>query len=449
MLFLTGKTSANHSVFLAVAGPYPTNPASVFGHVFLAITPNDSISFLNWIAINFGANTENSRLLDYYIKGIGGGFDAYYNVLPVHEKIREYAGTESRDIRLFPLKISNEEYEKLTNYLKDQIKKTHPYKFFTYNCAHGIYTLLYSSLDSLPPAQKIMSPQDLIIILQNENRLNYSYLFPSLKERILNSQNKETTQLEFLEWQNMQRNVKKDTLREKKLKRLRYSVAKNKEENRNLLKPEKSSIKPHNFSRLDIGTQFIESKANAFIRFRPLLHDPSDNSSYYSAYSTLELLSLGLNINDKGINFREFDLIHIRSAPAFDFLFHSLSWDIFAGYKNKRIELNFGLGASFYINKKRKIVLEFLPLNSVKCRNNFSCTDFIGIETQLNKHSTGKFRYGANFEYLRNFPDFENKHIQFKTWISYDINRSFNLYAENIFGIGIQKTIGLYMRFYI
>jgi len=144
----------NYSVFLALAGPYPKNSTSAFGHLFLAIAPKDSISFLNWIAVNFGADTEGASGLGYYIKGINGSFKARYTILPVHEKIREYAGTESRDIRIFPLKISDKERVKLMDTLGSWLAKPQPYKFFTYNCSHGIYTLLASSLDSLPPPRK-------------------------------------------------------------------------------------------------------------------------------------------------------------------------------------------------------------------------------------------------------------------------------------------------------
>ena len=404
---------------------------------------------MNWAAVNFGAQIENASFFDYYIKGIGGGFDAYYTILPVHEKIREYAGSESRDIRFFPLKVSDSEYARLIDTLSNRLGKPQPYKFFTYNCADGIYDLLSATLDSLPKSpQKIMAPQDLILILQKQNRLEYPYLFPSLKERVLSSNSKETARLEFLEWENMQKNAERDSIREKELASLRLFVSKNENERRDLLKREKSFVKPHGFSRLDVGTQFMEREANAFIRFRPLLHDPSDNSSYYSAYSTLELLAFGLTVNEKEAKLRELNLVHIRSAPVHDYLFKSWSWDIFTGYKNDYTALNTGFGKSVYINKRQKLVLEFLLLNSARCRGDFGCDNFIGLETHLNKRSTGNFRYGANFEYLRSAMDFERKSTHFKTWFSYDLNKNLNLYAENVFGIKKQELLGLYLRFY-
>jgi len=435
-----------YSVFLALAGPYPKNATSAFGHLFLAIAPQDSISFLNWIAVNFGANTEGTSGLNYYIKGINGSFKAYYSILPVHAKIREYAGTESRDIRIFPLKISDKETTKLMDTLSSWISKPQPYKFFTYNCSHGIYTLLASSLDSLPPlSQKIISPQELVLLLQNENRLDYPYIFPSLKERVLSAEDEDVAMLEFLEW----KNVNRDSLREKKLAELRYSVAKSKKEKRYLLKPENQRLKPHGYSRLDVGTLFIEKEANAYIRFRPLLHDISDNPSYYSAQSILELLSFGLSANNYGVNLRELNLVHIRSASIHDSWFKAWSWDFFAGYKKDYAALNMGIGKSFYISESQKIAMEFLPMNSLRCKSDFSCDDFVGIETQLNKRLAVNFRYGAEFEYLRSVMDFKRENIQFKTWLSYNANRNFNLYTENIFDIKKQGELGLYLRFYI
>jgi hypothetical protein len=433
-----------------LAGPYPKSPASAFGHLFLAIAPKDSLSFLNWIAVNFGAHTEGTSGLSYYIKGINGSFDAYYSILPVHEKIREYTGAESRDIRLFPLKISDKELAKLIDTLSNWIEKPQPYKFFTYNCAHGIYALLASSLDSLPPLpSKTMSPQDLILMLQNKNRLDYPYMLPSLSERVLNSKDKEIARLEFLEWKNAQINAMRNISREEELAELRYQVSKNKKEKRDLLLLEKQPLKPHGYSRFDIGTQFIEREANLHIRFRPLLHDASDNSSYYSAQSTLELLSPGLNINKNSINLQELALINIRSAPIHDSMFKSWSWSFFTGYKNDYAALNMGYGKSFYMNKHRQIAMEFLLHNSARCKSGFNFDDFIGFETQLNKRQAGNFRYGTSFEYLRSVINFKRENIQFKTWLSYDASRQFNLYAENIFGIKKQELFGLYLRFYM
>jgi len=426
-----------YSVFLALAGPYPKNSASAFGHLFLAIAPKDSISFLNWLAVNFGADTEGASGLDYYIKGINGNFKARYSLLPVHEKIREYAGTEDRDIRIFPLRISDKERVRLMDTLSSWVAKPQPYKFFTYNCSHGIYALLASSLDSLPPpSQKLMSPQELVVLLQNENRLDYPYLFPSLKERVLSAKDDDIARLEFLEW----KNVDRDSLREVELANLRYSVAKSKKEKRDLLKPEKQKLKPHNYSRLDIGTMFVEKEANAYLRFRPLLHDVTDNPSYYSAQSALELFSFGLSANNNSVNLRELNLVHIRSVPIHDSWFKAWSWDFFAGYKNDYAALNVGIGKSFYLNEEHKIALEILLMNSARCESGFNCNDFVGIETQLNKRLAQNFRYGASFEYLKN--------VQFKTWLSYNLNKNLNLYTENIFGVKKQEELGLYLRIY-
>ncbi|MCL1956905.1 MAG: DUF4105 domain-containing protein [Fibromonadales bacterium] len=435
-----------YSVFLVLAGPYPKSATSAFGHLFLAIAPSDSISFLNWLAVNFGADTEGTSGFDYYIKGINGRFKAHYSLLPVHEKIREYAGTESRDIRIFPLKISDRERVKLMDTLSSWVAKPQPYKFFSYNCSHGIYALLASSLDSLPPLpQEIMSPQELVLLLQNENRLGYPYIFPSLKERVLNAEDEDVARLEFLEWKNTDR----DSLREKELAKLRYSVSKSKKERRYLLKPENQRLKPHGYYRLDIGTLFIEKEANAYIRFRPLLHDITDNPSYYSAQNTLELLSFGLSANKYGVNLRELSLVHIRSASIHDSWFKAWSYDFFVGYKKDYAALNMGFGKSFYISEPRKIAIEFLPMNSLRCKSGFSCDDFVGIETQLNKRQAVNFRYGAGFEYLRSVMDFNREIIQFKTWLSYNANKNFNLYTENAFDIKKQGELGLYLRFYI
>ena len=431
-------------MFLALVGAYPKDSDSIFGHVFLVYAPeNKNISFLNWNVVNFAADISNIRWHEMYYKGITGGFSAYYYKMSLSEKVNEYAGNETRDIRFFPVKLSEGEFSKFTENLKELEDKPIPYKFFTYNCADGTYQILFDSLENLPKStKKIMAPLDVVSWLFANNRLEEPFIMPALMERIQKTTDNEQAELEFMEWQNKQANVQHGSIREQKMAQLRHSLFQKNVDRPEMIVPDTKWTDPHGISRVEIGIAYSEGGFTGNIGFRPFLHDQTDNQHFFSGVSTLEILSTNLTIQANKFSLHRVDLFHTRSTPIYDRWFRTMSYDIYAGIVEDKYRVSLGIGRSFYLAKKQRIAMEFLVLDSLR-----DGTNYVGFETQILKHSTGKFRYGIRYEHLHKGFTVE-KDLQLLTWLSFDLNRHYGLYFENILLYNEKGSMSLNVRYY-
>jgi len=431
-------------LFLALVGAYPKDSDSIFGHVFLVYAPeNKNISFLNWNVVNFAADISKVKWYEMYYKGINGGFNAYYYKMSLSEKVNEYAGNETRDIRFFPVILSKGEFSKLTEKLKELEDEPIPYKFFTYNCADGTYQILYESLENIPKStKKIMAPLDVVSWLFTNHRLEEPYMLPALMERIQKTTDNEQADLEFMEWQNKQTKVLHNQTREEKMAQLRHSLSQKKVNRPEMIVPDQKWTDPHGISRVEIGMIHAGNGISGNIGFRPFLHDQTDNQHFFSGVSTLEILSTNLIIQENNISMHQIDIFHTRSTQIYDNWFRSLSYDIYAGIIDNKYKVNIGMGRSFYLAKNPKIAMEFLLLDSLR-----NGTNHVGFETQILKHTIGKFRYGIRYEHL--YKGITNeKWIRFSSWFAYDLNRNYGLFLEKTLDSNEKGTTKMSVRYY-
>ena len=388
---------------------------------------NHHVPFLNWTAVNFAANISDVNLFELYYKGLFGGFNAYYYTLSLHDIIRDYAGTETRDIRFFPIKLTNREYERFLSNLKATEDIPEPYLFFSNNCAHGIYQILYESLDDLPTKpMRVMSPLSVVSILNTKNRLENPFILYSAKTRILNYVDKERAELEFMEWQNQQGFFQFNIDRNQRMSQLRISLSQKDVGQPQMFVPDVPWTDPHKYSRLETGISYTERNISTYFNYRPLLHDPSDNQHFYSGFSTIQLLSPTIVLQESKIYLRSVDILHLRSTPIFDKWFRSISYDVFLGYDDRAYNASVGIGMSFYLSRKKSITMEFLLLDSLK-----NGVNFVGIETQILKNTTGKIRYGLSYEHL--YKGFSSDmYLNLTSWMAFDISKNYGFYLENV-----------------
>jgi len=482
-------------LFIALAGAYAKDADSIFGHTFLVHAPTDIVgtalmpsetvadtingvpttgsvgtafmpsetvadtingvpttgsvgtalmpSLLLWTAVNFAADTRDVKWYELYPKGISGGLNAYYFTLPLFQKIEEYKGSQTRDIRFFPIKCSEAEYERFLQNLAIVRKEPIPYKFFTYNCADGTYQLLFDSLDDLPkPSQVVMSPLDVITMLDAEHRLGEPFILPSLVERLQNATDTDHAELEFMEWENKQNNTDYDDDRRQKMAQLRHSISQKRVNRPEVFVKDKKWSTPHGYSRLDIGGSYADDDYVMNIGFRPLLHDQTDNPHFYSGTSTLELLSTSVSVQKDSLTLQNIDYLHLRSTPVYDKWFRSLSYDIYAGYVENHHKFGFGLGRSFYLYKEKKIALELMLVDSFQEEKNH-----LGFQAQIRPHSTGKFRYGVLYNHLyQGFTD--EKKLSLSVWMAFDLGVDYGVYLENGYHNQEKGTVKMSMRYY-
>jgi len=462
-----------------LAGAYAKDADSIFGHTFLVHAPSNIVgtafmpsetvgtafmpsetttdtingvpttrtalmpSLLLWNAVNFAADVKDVKWYELYPKGITGGLNAYYFTMPLHEKIDEYKGNQTRDIRFFPIKCSETEYERFLQNLAKKRNEPVPYKFFTNNCADGTYQILYDSLDDLPTAsQTLMSPMDVISLLNTANRLGEPFILPSLMERLQNITDSEHAKLEFMEWENNQNDVLYDEKREQEMAQLRLSISRRKVNRPDLFARDKKWQAPHRYSRLEIGGVYSDDDYAMNIGFRPLLHDQTDNPHFFSATSTLKILSASVNVSSDKVSLHNIDYFHMRSTSVYDKWFRSLSYDLYAGYVEKHHKFDFGLGRSIYLHKESKIALEFMLMDSFQESNNH-----LGFSAQVRPHTVGDFRCGVQYDHL--YQGFTTqKRLSLSLWMAYDLGVNYGLYLENGYRNGENGTVKMGVRWY-
>jgi hypothetical protein len=383
------------ALFIVVTSPYHQNPASAVGHIFLLQA--DSLKpYPLWNTIEFVAETRDANKLSYITKGVYGGFEANYETVLFYEKIHKYVDEEKRNLFIYPLKISSEELAKFNDTLNFWKTREDSYKFFTNNCVDGIYSLLKNTLDSIKEAPILLTPQNLIRLLNESGKIEVPLL--------LQSDRNENGEQNIILQNNMQI--------------------------------------PHKYGRFDIGALFLENP-HINLRFRLFLHDFSDYGGYYSNFINFEAMSLNLYFNSEKINFKELWLMRVRSEkPSYNFI-SDWSWLIESGIEKSKVT-NFGLGKTYLIFKDYS--LAYLFRGSIL--GNKQDDYYAGFQIAARGFSAKKYRFGTYFDYLRMFAKYNNIRTNSGMWISFDLAENLNLFAESSIKNYSENTFSLMLRFY-
>lgn len=127
-------------------------PASLFGHTFLRLHRNlDSQSdsaLLDDIA-NFSAFVPPAEGILYPIKGLMGGYQGRFSVVPYYQKIQEYNNYESRDLWEYRLNLSKKEIRLLELVLWEVGWTYIDYYYFDNNCSYIMLAVLEAAKPEL------------------------------------------------------------------------------------------------------------------------------------------------------------------------------------------------------------------------------------------------------------------------------------------------------------
>ncbi|MBF0367522.1 MAG: DUF4105 domain-containing protein [Oligoflexia bacterium] len=138
-------------VAIVFSSYFMESPASAFGHTFLRLSNSSSSSSseLLDVGVSFGAivTTENPFLYAYY--GLTGGFQANFTTLPYFYKVREYNDFESRDLWSYELSLSEAEIATLRDHLFELRFSSFRYYYLSKNCSYYLLELLELARPSL------------------------------------------------------------------------------------------------------------------------------------------------------------------------------------------------------------------------------------------------------------------------------------------------------------
>jgi hypothetical protein len=129
---------------LVFASDYVNNPSSMFGHTLLRLDPpgQGEDSRLLSYAINYAADTTESNGLVFAVKGLTGGYDGRFSVMPYYEKVKEYNDWENRDLWEYQLSLEPHEIQRLMMHAWELGPVSFDYYFLHENCSFRLLGLL-------------------------------------------------------------------------------------------------------------------------------------------------------------------------------------------------------------------------------------------------------------------------------------------------------------------
>ncbi|MDP7591692.1 MAG: DUF4105 domain-containing protein [Litorilituus sp.] len=137
------------SISVVFASGYMSNPASMYGHLFLKINkPHEQKNNLLNASLNYGAivpNDENP--ITYILRGIFGGYDAGYSDQQFYRHQHNYGNVELRDLWEYKLALTSEDVNLLVAHIWELLGNKFEYYFIDENCAFHIAKLIEVVLD--------------------------------------------------------------------------------------------------------------------------------------------------------------------------------------------------------------------------------------------------------------------------------------------------------------
>jgi hypothetical protein len=365
---------------LVYATAYLNSPASMYGHTFLRLSRStgEGNPLLDYI-VNFGADINTRNGIIYAIKGLTGGFQGHFYVMPYYVKVQEYSNMESRDLWEYQLSLTREQVDRLVQHAWETRSTHFDYYFITENCSYQLLTLLEVANPDLHlvdafagaviPADTIRvvlaqrglvrgeEPRPAILSSMTRRRSMLSPPEVGAAERWaiapaaasppdLAKMGKERQALVIdaaYEYMRFREGLSKEPGEDFKKRERKMLLARG----RLGVPPEVVTAHPavgapelgHATLRLTAGGGF-SNDAGPFQRLsvRGALHDYLDPPNGYPADAELEMMDLRLQFDDQSRRVRldRLDGLNILSALPYDRWIRGLSWKVWAGADNAR-----------------------------------------------------------------------------------------------------------------
>ena len=374
---LEKRISKEHiqGVTLVFPTAYLNSPASMFGHTFLRLDKNPDTPLLSE-AVNYAAQTDETNGLVYMFKGLTGGYQGFYSVLPYYKKIKEYSDMEQRDMWEYHLKLSHEEIRRLLYHLYELQGIYGDYYFFTKNCSYNLLWLLESAKgDTYLPEQfayKVI-PVDTIRLLHEKRLIVKTHFRPSKRremQQLIKSIKNRTIARDFtktydvtvlkklndreqarildlsvaiLKHQRSKKKINKKDYVKTLMKLLHYRSTLPQKEHLNIPEPA-NPLSGHKSARVAV---WGSDDGKWSVQFKPAMHDLYDLTTGYLPGAYIDFLKLTVERS----KFQRFDFVSVRSLMDWDRFFRPFSWRAQIGVsrvhgKSVYVALQGGVGAS-------------------------------------------------------------------------------------------------------
>ncbi len=369
------------SLTVVFPAAHPNGPSSMFGHTLVRLdrpgqTP--ATRMLDY-SLNFAAEADSARAMNYAITGLTGGFEGRYRMLPYYMKLREYAQMENRDIWEYRLSLKPETVHMLVRHVWELLPTYYDYYFFTENCAYHLLSALEPGMVDTPLTEDFslwVLPVDTLRLLRKHDLVQDVDYYPS-RHRLIQARRATldqgaqslaktlaheglpkhaaslagydlATQAVILDlafdYMRYLRSEAQDSLeaaldeheRGVLLARSRLGVSSTPPP---VQRPPHAPDEGHPATRLSLGYGVAGDEAYWRLEARAVYHDWLDPSAGYSGNFALEFGQLALRHYPQGrhaIKLEQFNAVRIDNLEPRDDYFSSISWRLRVGADDLR-----------------------------------------------------------------------------------------------------------------
>lgn len=396
----------NVELGLGVAGEYPGNIASLFGHIFLVLIDDDLITSNT---INYLAETDDSGFFKLIYFGLSKNFRAKYHVIPFYNLETTYSGLEGRDLTIYKFRKGTYNLNKLLfKFLEDE-RKEGLYHFFSQNCVTGIKALLKASLKEPDLIQDRSLDYPKYLVSDLRTRLDVFYKKKS-SEYVLSTSNISIIQRNrFRKKLERSEVINSTNSEEEKYIRALYDFQAYKtkdvkshqqltsmfdfsNENTKNLSPEEEDSEEFKESAFSFGIGRNEDNDILFFNLMPSYRDMQFGKLNSYANSNFILLNTSFYYMERSLILNSIKILDLENNPNYLWPMRKLSWRIALEYDN---EFNFskqyrnynGLGTLGISHLSKNTFLNF------HLGPKFIHTPFKGSSNNLALHVSTKLVY--------------------------------------------------------
>ena len=387
------KSYAPKQMDLVYASQYISNPASVFGHIFLS-TPSDRQTESLWQTYNFAAGIpKETSGFGYIWGGLTGWFYGDFSIMPYYQRLYQYGNIENRDLWVFPLKLSDSELQQMLRHLWELVHRAKfEYYFMDENCAGVLLRLFAANLngnEDLSDLPLTSSPLAVIQTMYKLDRLDSPKWVASRFNRVKTQVAQLTSKQESAFYKSIYSHPAKlsttdPTVAEAIIEYLSFVTHENHgklpepfqdlEKSSYLLRAKSnqpaleinhpnietaSPEKSHPPFAANLGYSILNSDQVFDFSFRFAMHDMLDPEAGFIANSTLETMDLQLSTNGKDLWLKKLTLFNMENIQPVWLFAPQFSWRAFLGWQEDiftkshlfdnyfSAELAYGGGADF------------------------------------------------------------------------------------------------------
>lgn len=174
------------NISLIFATYYASDPASMFGHTLLKMTPvqGDEV-----VAVNFAADTSRVDAVRYVLYGLFGGFQGDFSFIPYRRKIKQYAFNQNRDVWEYELDLTPDEIQFIQYHIWELKTTRFDYFYMTENCSYRLLALIELVRPELYLREKfplwVVPGETIREVVNSSSIVKKTTYHPSIRNRIL------------------------------------------------------------------------------------------------------------------------------------------------------------------------------------------------------------------------------------------------------------------------